>query len=109
MSGKGFTLDYWIGFIGGTIENGRKLDSSELCDLLDCLIKLPRISEYATNGDVIKAMFPNVKTELHEEYNNVWATFPREDGCEEFCVFTDNWWNESYKGTDVREENNDQR
>lgn len=48
-------------------------------------------SENSTNGDIIKAMFPNREIVEHD----TWIELSFVDGMDEFDK---NWWNAPYKG-----------
>lgn len=55
------------------------------------------IPENATNGDMIKALFPNVEIQTNEEYGKITnLIFIKIYGNETHCYKWD-WWNKSYK------------
>lgn len=60
------------------------------CKIEDAII----IPEGMTNGDVIKAMFPNVECGK-DELGNVFIISSAQLG---YIAFRKNWWNASYKG-----------
>ena len=53
------------------------------------------IPEDATNGDVIKAMFPNTNIEYWAEYSTYNVEFPNDNDVKHFSY---DWWNAKYKG-----------
>lgn len=53
------------------------------------------ISEDATNGDVIKAMFPNTNIEYWAEYSTYNVEFPNDNDVKHFSY---DWWNAKYTG-----------
>lgn len=54
------------------------------------------ISDYATNGDMIKAMFPNIESRLDEKTGIVLVKWS--DGTTK--TFKERWWNAPYKGVE---------
>lgn len=54
------------------------------------------IPEGATNGDMIKAMFPNVECR-EDRLGNVFVVSDAQLG---YIVFRESWWNASYKGVE---------
>ena len=68
-------------------------DAITLCNPL-AVKKAVVIPENPTNGDVIKALFPTIKT---KEYR----TFIRVIDGEEYCSINYEWWNSPYKRGDV--------
>lgn len=55
-------------------------------------IELP---ENPTNGDMIKAMFPNATIEYWAEYSTYNVEFPNDNDVKHFSY---HWWNAPYKG-----------
>ena len=55
---------------------------------------LKLIPDNATNGDVIKAMFPNADIEYWYEYSTYNVEFPNDNDIKHFSY---NWWNAPYK------------
>ena len=54
------------------------------------------IPKGATNGDVIKVMFPNVPIDcFFEDTISFYPTLP--NGVTEECHFNEDWWNAPYK------------
>lgn len=68
----------------------------EIIDVIQSVSTIPAIPipENATNGDVIKALFPTIKT---KEYR----TFIRVIDGEEYCSINYKWWNAPYKRGDT--------
>jgi hypothetical protein len=78
----------------------------EIEDILEIIENQPElkaiiISPNATNGDVIKAMFPDSQIDYHEEYkkselvDEYVTVFPENcDTCQDYSY---DWWNEEYK------------
>ena len=64
-------------------------DAVESIEELSTVPTIP-IPDNATNGDVIKALFPTIKT---KEYH----TFIRVIDGEEYCSINYDWWNSPYK------------
>ena len=52
------------------------------------------IHENATNGDVIKAVFPNTNIEYWAEYSTYNVEFPNDNDVKHFSY---DWWNAPYK------------
>lgn len=59
------------------------------------------ISEDATNGDMIKAMFPNADIEYWAEYSTYNVEFPNDNDVKHFSY---DWWNAPYKAESEEEE-----
>lgn len=59
------------------------------------------IPEGATNGDIIKAMFPNAQIDYHKanELVEEYVTFYI-NGCDTCQDYTLEWWNAPYKGVE---------
>lgn len=55
------------------------------------------IPEDATNGDVIKAMFPKSNIEYWAEYSTYNVEFPNDNDVKHFSY---DWWNAKYKGVE---------
>lgn len=54
------------------------------------------IPENATNGDMLKAMFPNLKIGVFRNEVDV-------EGLDTYSVFTRNWWDKPYYKKDRKE------
>lgn len=80
------------------LEWNKQVGSSKgLEDAIDIIYDTPTVNaivipEGATNGDVIKAMFPDAEIEKWNEYSTVRVWFGTED-----TKFTMDWWNTLYK------------
>lgn len=57
------------------------------------LVSAITISERTTNGDMIKAIFPNVECR-EDRLGNVFVVSDAQLG---YIVFRENWWNAPYK------------
>lgn len=60
-------------------------------DLIDRILEIP---DNATNGDVIKALFPNIESRLDEKTGIMLVKWV--DGTTK--TFKESWWNAPYKG-----------
>jgi hypothetical protein len=79
---------------------------AEVEDILEVIENQPELKAIvippnATNGDVIKAIFPNAQIDYHEEYEKLElvdeyvTVFPEDcDTCQDYSY---DWWNEEYK------------
>ena len=64
-------------------------DISAMCsDVLDVLSRCVEIPDNATNGDVIKGLFPNERIGHCEDCTDLG----------DIATFDDDWWNAPYKG-----------
>lgn len=55
------------------------------------------VPQNATNGDVIKAVFPNTNIEYWAEYSTYNVEFPNDNDVKHFSY---DWWNAPYKGVE---------
>lgn len=71
--------------------------ADELIDALDNAIILP---DNATNGDIIKAMFPKgkIRREVSCTHDKTVFSFPDGTYFGTECRFNTDWWNAPYKG-----------
>ena len=79
---------------------------AEVEDILDIIkeqteVKAIIIPDNATNGDVIKAIFPDAQIDYHEEYEkselvDEYVTVFLKD-CDTCQDYSYGWWNEEYK------------
>ena len=74
-------------------------DISKMCsDVLIVLENCIEIPEGATNGDMIKAMFPDAQIDYHEESDLVDShvtVFLKDcDTCQDYSI---DWWNAPYR------------
>lgn len=76
-----------------------KHDAVDMLNVCSAVRKGTPLSENTTNGDVIKALFPNA---IYTHVNKLSGmNFMRVKGLEAFGVnqdFYDEWWNAPYKG-----------
>ena len=63
-------------------------------DIDDKAINVIPIPDSATNGDVIKAMFPNLKVE--DNGGSIYLHYPNGG----WIVIDKDWWNAPYKGVE---------
>ena len=63
-------------------------------------VKAIPISDYATNGDIFKVMFPNVKILINENLGEQGTVFAIFKNPETVILFDLDWWNAPYKGVD---------
>lgn len=69
-------------------EEAQQADFEYLAEIENCVNAVGELPDNATNGDVIKALFPNISryknTLLENHSKNI--------------LFDDTWWNAPYKG-----------
>ncbi len=91
------TTDEWVEQIGNKAINEFVYEGRTLKEWIDLMAsgKLVVTPDNATNGDMIKALFPNTKIQEGERYT-IW------DVGTDNVSFWNNWWNAPYKRGDIK-------
>lgn len=84
-----------------TFGKGRlAVSQSQIADALT--VQAIPIPDNATNGDVLKIIFPNIEYGKSESkiYPNIFGWIENEEKTKDILMFQSNeeWWNEPYKG-----------
>ena len=89
------TIDEWIEQIGDKAINEYVYEGRTLKEWIDLMAsgKLVVIPDNATNGDVIKAMFPHYDVEVNEQKNYIHILYDSF-----YTTYPLRWWLEPYKG-----------
>jgi len=87
------TTDEWVEKIGNKAINEFVYEGRTLKEWIDLMAsgKSVILPNNATNGDVIKAVFPNIS-----KYNNMLL-----ENHSTNILFDDEWWNSPYKAGDI--------
>jgi hypothetical protein len=89
-------IDTLKGLVFGTFDRTTAREREALDEAIKALEQEPcdgvvLIPKNATNGDMIKAMFPNAKASVFVKGVGV-------KGLDTYSVFTKKWWNSPYEG-----------
>ena len=77
----------------GTLDKAEfETEFEAVLTLAEMALTMPKIPQNATNGDVIKAMFPNGKETVDDEDNEVFYDVNRQ-----LFEHDKSWWNAPYK------------